>query len=273
LILKLNLQDGAMGIERIVCLANSYKHENRCVAGISLTTKKWVRLVGRQAPGCVTVQEASYANRRPAAILDLFEAELGEACGSCAHPEDVYITGRPWNFLRRFERPEDRKFLQDYCSTSTAILQSCEDRIYVKKLANAKTAHSLELAPADDLWWWVREDSGKRKNRALFRCGRVGRTRYDLAVTDPVWLEQLALLPAGIYPHSMLCVDKSAKTLLAISLSEPFEGFHYKLVAGVVQLPVARSTERAVEHTPVQHLAVASAASQRIHFQWPFRRG
>ena len=36
-----------MGLDRIVCLANSYKHDHRCVAGISLVTKKWVRLVGR----------------------------------------------------------------------------------------------------------------------------------------------------------------------------------------------------------------------------------
>jgi hypothetical protein len=226
-----------MGIERIVCLANSYKHENRCVAGISLTTKKWVRLVGRAVPGCVTVQEASYANQRPAAILDLFETELGETCGSCAHPEDVYITGRPWSFLRRFDSPGERKFLSAFCSRSAAILQSYEDRIYIKKLAHAAAAHSLELVQPEDLWWWVREDGGKRKKRAVFRCGHVGRARYDLAVTDPVWLEQLSMLPVGIYPHAMFCGQNQAKTLLSISLSEPFDSFHYKLVAGVVQLP------------------------------------
>ena len=33
-----------MSFDRILCLANSYKHDHRCVAGISLVTKKWIRL-------------------------------------------------------------------------------------------------------------------------------------------------------------------------------------------------------------------------------------
>jgi hypothetical protein len=51
-----------MSLDRIVCLANSYKHDHRCVAGISLTTKKWIRLVGRTVPGCLTIRETSYAD-------------------------------------------------------------------------------------------------------------------------------------------------------------------------------------------------------------------
>jgi hypothetical protein len=44
-------------------------------------------------------------------------------------------------------------------------------------------------------------------------------------------------LPAGIYPHAHFFRAKPPKTFLTISLSEPFDGFHYKLVAGVVTLP------------------------------------
>jgi hypothetical protein len=98
---------------------------------------------------------------------------------------------------------------------------------------------SLELIQPDDLWWWIREEKGKRKNRALFRVSRESRVRYDLAVTDPAWLDQLNLLPAGIYPHAFFFKAKPPKTFLTMSLSEPFEGFHYKLVAGVVCLSAA----------------------------------
>jgi hypothetical protein len=62
------------------------------------------------------------------------------------------------------------------------------------------------------------------------------RACYDLAVTDPVWLDQLKLLPAGIYPNALFFKGKLPRTLLTVSLSEPFEGFHYKLVAGVVNV-------------------------------------
>jgi len=67
-----------MGLDRIVCLANSYKHEHRCVAGISLRSKKWVRLVGTQIPGCLTIKETCYPDAAPVELLDVFEAELGE---------------------------------------------------------------------------------------------------------------------------------------------------------------------------------------------------
>ena len=85
--------------------------------------------------------------------------------------------------------------------------------------------------------WWIREENGKRKNRAVFYFGREGRVHYDLPVTDPAWLDQLKFLPDGIHRHSLLCGDKRLKTYLTISLSEAFQGFHYKLVAGVVTLP------------------------------------
>ncbi len=86
----------------------------------------------------------------------------------------------------------------------------------------------------DDLWWWIRESNGRRRYRALFRLDRV---RYELALTDPVWIAQLSLLPDGIYEHGGFFTGSPPETLLTISLSEEFERFHYKLVAGVVVKP------------------------------------
>jgi len=206
------------------------------VAGISLVTKKWVRLIGRQIPGCLTVREASFADGKQVALLDVFEAEFDEKCGSNCHPEDAFVTSRPWHWIRRFDLPHDARFLDAFLSKGPSILQGCSDRVYGRKIEGAPADQSLELIHPEDLWWWVREDSGKRKNRALFRAGHASRVRYDLAVTDPGWLDQLNLLPAGIYQHAFFFNGKPPRTLLTLSLSEPFEGFHYKLVAGVVCL-------------------------------------
>jgi len=227
-----------MSFDRIVCLANSYKHNHRCVAGISLVTKKWIRLAGRKVPGCLTVKESCYPDGNEAAILDVFEAELDEPCGSNCHPEDVFVTEKPWRPVRRFDEPRDTKFLTAYVNKGPAVLQSYGDRVYTRKIEGAPVDKSLELIHPDDLWWWIRDENGKRKNRALFRAGHVSRTRYDLAVTDPAWLGRMHSNPAGVYPHAFFFQDKPPRTLLTVSLSEPFEGFHYKLVAGVVNLPV-----------------------------------
>jgi len=223
--------------DRIVCLANSYKHDHRCVAGISLISKRWVRLIGRQVPGCLTRNEASYPDGKEVAVLDVFEAEFDEKCGSNCHPEDAYVTRKHWSLLRRFDKPGDAKFLEAYVNKGPSILGGCTDRVYGRKIAGTPVDKSLELIHPEDLWWWIRDDAGKRRNRAIFRAGHASRVRYDLAVTDPTLLDQLNLLPVGIYPHGLFLKGKSAKTFFIVSLSEPFEGFHYKLVAGVVNLP------------------------------------
>ena len=224
-------------VDRILCFANSYKHNHRCVAGISLISKRWVRLVGYTVPGCLTIREASYPDGKELQLLDVFEVETDEPCASNCHPEDVYLNPRPIRFLERYDQLRHVARLMLYVSKGQTVLQGASDRIDGKKLESYPVDHSIELIKPEDLWWWIRDESGKRRNRALFRVGHPNRLRYDLAVTDPAWLRQLNLLPPGIYPHALLMGGQPSKTLLTASLSEPFESFHYKLIAGVVTLP------------------------------------
>ena len=226
----------SMSFDRILCLANSYKHGNRCVAGISLATKQWVRVVGKTVPGCLTLKEASYADGKEAALLDVFEVELGERCGTNCHPEDVYVTGKTWRPVRSSVEHRDARFLAAFLSNRPVVLQGYGDRVTAHRVEETPMARSLELIDPEDLWWWIREENGKRKNRAIFRVSHISRIRYDLAVTDPVWMEKLRPLPLGIYPHAHFFGSNPPKTFLTVSLSEPFEGFHYKLVAGVINL-------------------------------------
>jgi hypothetical protein len=105
---------------------------------------------------------------------------------------------------------------------------------YVPQFDKELMQRSLEQAGIRYLFLGA-ELGGRPANPAYYDA--KGRVRYDLAVTDPAWLKLMNQLPAGIYPHTLLSGGKPAKTFLTISLSEPFEGFHYKLVAGVVCLP------------------------------------
>lgn len=226
-----------MHVDRIVCLANSYKHDHRCVAGITLNAKKWVRLVGNAVPGCLTTQEICYPDGSEPTILDVFEAEIDSPCATRAHPEDIRIGKSPWRPIRRFDQPPDLRFLADFVAKGPGVMEGYGDRVFAQQFESAQAERSLDLVRPEDLWWWVRDEGGRRKNRTLFRVGRGIRTRYDLAVTDPRWLERLRHLPAGIYPHSSFFAGQPPTVLLTVSLSEPFEKFHYKLVAGVVNLP------------------------------------
>jgi len=240
-------------LDRILCLANSYKHDHRCVAGISLDSKRWVRLVGRTIPGCLTLREASYPDGKELRLLDIFEAQLDEPCASNCHPEDTHFGPAPLRFVERYDPVLHADQLSLRSSKEQTVLQGASDRIYHKKLDNFRLARSIELIQPDDLWWWIREGAGKRRNRALFRMGHPNRIRYDLAVTDPVWLQQLNLLPPGVYPHSLLTGTEPCKTLLTASLSEAFEGFHYKLIAGVLVVPEPARISRKVAPANPSH--------------------
>ncbi len=224
-------------VDRILCLANSYKHDHRCVAGISMNTNQWVRLVGRTIPGCLTLKEASYEDGKSLRLLDIFEADLGESCASNCHPEDVFLEPAPLLWIDRFDQPNQIRKLGKHVSKNGLVLDSSSDRVYHRKLEHSRVSRSIELIRPDDLWWWIRDEAGKRKHRALFRVGSASRVRYDLAVTDPAWLDQLHLLSPGIYPNALLNGGKPNRTFLTVSLSESFEGFHYKLAAGVIHIP------------------------------------
>lgn len=233
-------------VDRILCLANSYKHDHRCMAGISVFSKRWVRLVGCTVPGCLTICEASYADGREVRLLDVFEAEIGESCVSNCHPEDVYLEAKSLQFVERYDAPRHAAKLLLHASKEQTVLDGVSDRIYGKKLASYPMKRSIELVRPDDLWWWIREEAGKRKNRALFRVGHPSRVRYDLAVTDPAWLQRLNGLKPGIYSNAFVAGGQYGKMLLTASLSEAFEGFHYKLIAGVVPLVENAKQERGI---------------------------
>jgi hypothetical protein len=214
----------------IVCLANSYKHGGRCIAGISLKDGRWVRLRGATADGALDAQEYLLDDGSHAEVLDLIEVELDSARPSVCHPEDWQIAPLQWRLLQRPLSAGYWAKLQSYREKGMAILGSCRDRIATGEIRRKPMQSSLALVCPAEIHWWIRDDHGKRKYRALFRRNSV---TYELPLTDPVWIERLSNLPVGIYPHAKFAPE-DCETWLTVSLSEEFHGWHYKLVAAVI---------------------------------------
>jgi len=61
--------------KQIVCLANSYKHGGRCVAGISPSTGEWIRLRGKAPDGALDVSESLLDDGIETQLLDLIQVE------------------------------------------------------------------------------------------------------------------------------------------------------------------------------------------------------
>jgi hypothetical protein len=220
----------------IVCLANSYKHGGRCVAGICVETGKWIRL--RSSEGDGGLSPTDYMLERGQGelrLMDVFEVELHYAMPSNCHPEDWVTLPHCWRLVERPCSVRHWTKLATYIERSGPLLGGYSDRVWASVFAKRPAAASLALVCPTDIWWWVREERGKLKYRALFRRDNV---TYDLAVTDPRWLEQLKLMPVGIHPHRLLAPE-AAETWLTVSLSEAFSpggggAAHFRIVAGVI---------------------------------------
>jgi hypothetical protein len=216
----------------IICLANSYKHGGRCIAGVRGDDGSWIRLCGRAADGALQPREYVLDDGSEPRLLDMIEVELHCAQPCDAHPEDWQIAPARWHLIERPAAPSQWLGPTGEAAKSKSILRDHRDRIASWELKWKPMQSSLTLVCPSEIYWWIREDKDKdkRRYRALFHHNYV---TYDLALTDPRWIEHLNLLPVGIYPHATFAAAGS-ETWLTISLSEPYFGWHYKLVAGVI---------------------------------------
>ncbi|MGA2882882.1 MAG: hypothetical protein ABSG13_28365 [Bryobacteraceae bacterium] len=64
---------------------------------------------------------------------------------------------------------------------------------------------------------------------------------YNLPITDPAWtsliLRKLSRLEGAAHPQEAIGISAASRVLLTVSLSEAFNGYCYKLVAGIVVIP------------------------------------
>lgn len=220
----------------IVCLANSYKHGGRCVAGICLENGKWIRLRSSEGDGSLSPHDYTLNNGQgELRLLDVFEVDLHYAMPSDCHPEDWVTAPQWWELV---ERPCSQRTWQKIAARIEkrgTLLGGYSDRVWASLFKKRRAEASLALICPTDIWWWVREERGKVKYRALFRRDNI---TYDLAVTDPRWLEQMRFMPIGIHPHRLLAPE-AAETFLTVSLSEAFSpggggAAHFRIVAGVI---------------------------------------
>ncbi len=114
------------------------------------------------------------------------------------------------------------------------LLGTASDSVPEAKFDMHPNASSLALIAPTGIRWRVTEDfNGKRQLRANFR---LRNTKYDLGVTDVEYERQTRVLALGTHPFAAAGISLSgaSRIRLTISLSEPFHGNCYKLVAGVI---------------------------------------
>jgi hypothetical protein len=214
-------------VARIICLANSRKHGNRCVAGLDQATGRLVRPVTLRGDGAIPPAMERLEGGDPQ-VLDVLDLPLGAAGPDYGfQPENRLLAGGPWARVGR----ADPKTLLPFCENTPTLLHNGDDRVpwtFLHGLPRPQWK-SLQLVHVTGVRFshrLTRKGLSQVRVRFCFR-GVV----YDVSVTDPAAEE--AVLARR--PMATECV-------LLVSLGEPFpEGAPdrhcYKLAAGVVAMP------------------------------------
>ena len=229
-----------------ICLANSYKHGGRCVAGIEINLDKDGRLtIVRDPDGkphwirpIANTQFGSIPNHIAATIPLFSVVKLMDVdpCPDKAHVENM-------QYSQMVCRPYDFKSVSD-------LLSHCIDPVHqavfyfrgkaIPAQMVERLNYSLMLIKPENAHAFIDEEREKSKYRMKFSY--YG-SNYDFPITDPEFIEALKKNPEH---YSDL-----KNIYLTLSLGLEFEGFHFKLVAAVFF--TENSTPSIQEETDLEH--------------------
>lgn len=217
---------------RIICLANSWKRGERCIAGINPTNGRWIRPISDLPDGQIPKQMRQISRMEPA-LLDLLEIPLANTGPDFGfESENLSILPGKWQKKGRVA-PGD---LLKCCSNEEYILHG--DRRYVTvsfmQSLPVEKRRTLELIKA--VKFSVRAIGERFESMAKWEGTLTTESGQTLTatITDPVFVRMLELR----YRPKNPC-------LITVSLSMPWrpddweedEEPCWKLIAGVVELP------------------------------------
>jgi hypothetical protein len=213
-----------------VILANSRKHNGRCIAGIELVGKApgdWIRPVSDRSGHEVNEWERNYEEGTDPQVLDVVSVPLLNEAPTGYQTENWLLNGEQYWIKEGRLAWEDLELLESdqvqlWSNEASDSYHGVNDRI-TSEVA-AATGDSLRLIRVDDLRINVVDGRYKRQVRANFTY--LG-ARYDLGVTDPLVAREYLAKVNGTY--------SIGEAYLAVSLGEEFDdGYCYKLVAAVI---------------------------------------
>ena len=218
----------------IICLANSKKHQGRCVAGLRTDGGGWVRPAALGNNAALHPGHYLLDNQTQPELLDVIRVGCIGPQPTPHQPENWLIDGTRWALLARPAPAEHAALLKSALIPGPSLFGNCGDRANFGALKLGLSRASLALVQPENLCWNIGTNArGARQVKAGFTlCGAA----YTLSVTDPVWLSRLDRLPPGRHPASAAGLVGGEHVLFTVSLGEPTEWDNccYKLVAAVI---------------------------------------
>ena len=227
---------GTPSAKRVVCLANSRKGGDRCIAGrewVDETAGAWVRPIGDQENQAVSDLERQYRGGREPRVLDIIDIPLLEPVPSRHQRENWTISpDRRWRRVGKLTHD----YLDDLLDSIAPLWidgfssgSGLNNR--VPENVAGQLEDSLRLIRVSDLQVEVRDYFGRRVQGQFSFHG----SSYLLRVTDPICEDDYVQRPEGNYDVG--------EAYLTISLGESYnDGYCYKLIAAVIRPPVSTSS-------------------------------
>lgn len=227
---------GKISMEKIfVCLANSRKTSGRCIAGKELINDAygdWIRPISERNTHEISESDRLYQDGNTAHVFDIIKITLKGKANHSSQQENYTIDDRfYWSKIRQYSDSLDH--LLDTPSSLWQIGHSSyngiNDRIPTTLITTA--GPSLYFIHPTDVEIIVRIEgaefgNAKRKVRTRFSYNGID---YLVSVTDPEIERTYLSLGEGNYQLSEQCY-------MTISLGDAWEGYYYKLAAGIFEV-------------------------------------
>lgn len=213
-----------------VCLANSKKYGERCIAGVEISDydgarysvvrsnsqPKWIRPVSNREHGEVSSELVGSLQ-----LLDVVEFDVSSEAPRGYQSENVFFDESSLNVVGRLDWKSDN--VSQFQNTDAGLLFSNRGKaVHVDMIDQIQ--HSLVLIHPDASEFSEKTyPNGKHQVRCEFHYAEH---EYDLPVTDLAFLDRFHRTPAEATSFS--------DCFLTISLGVEHNGFHTKLVAAVL---------------------------------------
>ena len=210
----------------IVILAKSAKHSNYCVAGIELSTNKWIRPIShdKTIEDAVTAAELTYSDNTEAQILDVAEIDFEDTpAQNKIQPENSFFKNVTWKKFGSWNLSDVEKFC-GFDSTDF-IFYDTSRRLELSTLENVNRQKSLLILPIENISIVTEIRNDEKKFQANFSYGGVNYERFS--VGDIALREKFSDKPCGIF----FVAEKAVATF---SLTNPYKDNRcYKMVANL----------------------------------------
>ncbi len=214
---------------QIICLANSLKLNERCIAGIDPSMGKWIRPISSSYPNDGRVSKnIRLVNGKEPELLDVLEIPLARTGSDFGfESENLTIAAGMWQQIGQV-KPKD---VLQYCGSHPQILHNTHKYVnpsYLQALP-LNDRRTLQLVEVTQLSV-TQSAPNKWKGTIITKSGQQLK---EASITDPVFVDRLE---SGYLPEQPCLVTVSLSMPYRPSNSWEGEDPCWKLIAGVIEL-------------------------------------